>query len=289
MARIIGGSMIGELSGKLGGNVFARNKSGAYIRQYVIPVDPRTIAQVNARSKFGAASSNFHALTPEQKANWQNFASNVFNPKTGKLGVSSGFNAFVSLNNVVLNAKIRSATFKIDSVAAPATAQNFGTSYDPPAFALESNLIMSGGGNSAISLSDITMEPWQTAGPYIDIPIKILYNITGLSGPMGDIGYTEDAKGNYYGFKAFMSNPVAQPGVFVQNPYLIDLGTVKPVNFTTPVSSPENFEVSFAASLLAANYQALGTTGQYVEISVFQVSQTGMLLKSGSRMLEITQ
>jgi len=289
MARIVGGSMIGELSGKLGGNVFARNRGGAYIRQYVVPIDPRSIAQQTARAKFGTSASSYHSLNETQKAEWSNFATNVFNPKTGKMGVPSGFNAFVALQNAVLNVKNIAATWKIKTVAAPGTNINFATKSSPPAFGLESTISLSGGEASIFSLANISMTSWSYTLSTVEIPIEILFNVTGEVGTMGDFSATQDAKGNIFGFKIFMSNAVAQQGMFIQNPYLFDLGTVKPISFTASIMAPTSFSFAGTASLETGKYQSIPTSGQAVQISIFQISESGMLLKAGASIITIPE
>lgn len=284
MARIVGGSMIGELSGKLGGSVFARNRGGAYIRQYVIPVDPRTGAQVSARSNFGLASSTYHALNDSTKALWSNFASNVFNPKTGQMGVPSGFNAYVSLNTVVNTIKNIPSTIQLNSVAAPKTDILFQNASTPPDFALEGNFGLSGGSIPAPfilqsgSFGNITRGLSTTT-----IPFSFVLKLNGGVGPSGDFVGTIDAKGNEFGFKIFMSNPIAQESLFVANPYLIDLGAIRPFTVTTSVAGVDTVSIAGESELNSASYKALPNNGQWVEMTIFQVSKTGMLLKVGSK------
>src|SRR3990172_5110235 len=48
---------ITEASGKLGGQVFTRNKGGAVLRNRVVGTNPQTVAQQAVRAIFGAISS----------------------------------------------------------------------------------------------------------------------------------------------------------------------------------------------------------------------------------------
>lgn len=284
MARIIGGSVIGELSGKMGGAVFARNRGGAYVRQYVVPVDPRTSAQISARSNFGIAASNYHGLNEDQKSLWRNFASNVFNPKTGRAGVPSGFNAYVSLQNVINNFRNLAASFKFDGIAAPTTAMNFKNSNVPPSFALEANFLLNTPGTVVpYTLTSLFSTNWTYGISEVEIPISFDLRLNGGVGPSSELTSTVDAKGNIFGFKLFMSNALPQASSFVENPYLIDLGTIKPVAFTTPGTSVDVITVTATALLQNQNYNSIPEVGQWVEISLFAVSQTGMLLKIGSK------
>jgi hypothetical protein len=98
MARIIGGSPYGFLSGKIGGLVASHNKGGQYLRQYVIPTNPNTGRQAAVRANFGNAGSLYHTLTGSEKQAWATWASNGFRPLHGAdPGVTySGQQAFMS-------------------------------------------------------------------------------------------------------------------------------------------------------------------------------------------------
>jgi hypothetical protein len=54
MAKIKFGMMMTDARGKLGGHVFSKNRSGAYVRTKVTPVNGQTTAQTGVRAIFGA-------------------------------------------------------------------------------------------------------------------------------------------------------------------------------------------------------------------------------------------
>lgn len=74
MARILFGNIVSEARGKLGGVVFSRNTGGAYARQKVSPVQPRTPAQLNQRSRLTAVSKVWETLTQNQREAWKAFS-----------------------------------------------------------------------------------------------------------------------------------------------------------------------------------------------------------------------
>lgn len=78
------GSIVTDGSGKLGGHVYSKNRGGNYVRTNRVPSNPRTAAQVLARSRFGQASSGWRSLTESQRAAWAEFADN--NPYSDSLG-----------------------------------------------------------------------------------------------------------------------------------------------------------------------------------------------------------
>ena len=70
MAKIKFGMMMTDARGKLGGQVFSKNKGGAYVRTKVTPSNPQTAAQTTARSLFAAISGAWSSLTASQIAAW---------------------------------------------------------------------------------------------------------------------------------------------------------------------------------------------------------------------------
>ena len=152
MAKITG--YIGELSGKLGGMIFARNKGGAYVKAFATPTNPNTEAQKKARTMFGLAVSAWHAIADTSKQEWNQFATTVFKPKHGAPGVVySGFNAYVSCRNVLLNLSRLTGEFEIEDVTA--TYQEFNPiNMDVPTAALSGNILITGlgpGGGDAVT------------------------------------------------------------------------------------------------------------------------------------------
>ena len=56
MAKIKTSALVADIKGTVGGNVFASNKGGNYVRRYKKPINTNTIAQQEVRSIFGANS-----------------------------------------------------------------------------------------------------------------------------------------------------------------------------------------------------------------------------------------
>jgi hypothetical protein len=72
------GTISGAISGKLGGQVFARNAAGAYLRRFSVPTNPNTTRQNEQRAALGNAAVQFRdALTDSQREQWQAFANSV--------------------------------------------------------------------------------------------------------------------------------------------------------------------------------------------------------------------
>jgi hypothetical protein len=87
-----------DMSGRLGGNVFAKNKYGYYIKMFKAPSNPRTDYQQNIRAFFASASRQWQALTDAQRTNWDSIAATYSYVKGGVSFSLTGFNFFVKLN-----------------------------------------------------------------------------------------------------------------------------------------------------------------------------------------------
>jgi len=99
MAKVQFGGGISGMSGKLGGNVFARNKGGAYTRNWVRPTNPSTVAQQNQRNLLALKSAAWRNLTDSQRDSWKTWAAD--NPVLDRLGASivlSGAQAYTKIN-----------------------------------------------------------------------------------------------------------------------------------------------------------------------------------------------
>lgn len=93
------GAVIVAGSGKIGGHVASKNRSGAYLRTKVTPVNPQTPAQTNARALLASLSTGWSGLTAAQRVSFNeavtDFAStDIF----GDIKQPSGINLYVKLN-----------------------------------------------------------------------------------------------------------------------------------------------------------------------------------------------
>lgn len=103
MAKIKFGMMMTDARGKLGGQVFSKNKSGSYVRTKVTPTNPRTAKQMQSRSILGTLSAGWNALTLAQVTAWNKAVeswakTDIF----GDLKNPTGKNLYVSLNKNLL-------------------------------------------------------------------------------------------------------------------------------------------------------------------------------------------
>lgn len=96
MALIKYSALIADASGTVGGNVFARNKSGNYVRKWAKPTNAPTVKQSNARAMFSQSNAAFRALTQTQRNAWEDLAQvSYFLNKLGESVVRAAISNFL--------------------------------------------------------------------------------------------------------------------------------------------------------------------------------------------------
>jgi hypothetical protein len=99
MAKIKFGMMMTDASGKLGGQVFSKNRGGSYVRTKVTPTNPQTTAQMLIRGIFASISSAWSSLTEAQRNSWNGFVQDYARTDVfGDLRNPSGKALFQRLN-----------------------------------------------------------------------------------------------------------------------------------------------------------------------------------------------
>lgn len=287
MARIIGGSPLGFLSGKLGGHVYSHNKGGQYIRQYVIPVNPNSNAQLTARAVFGCASSSYHSLTPSQKTNWNSFAADVFSPKKGtNNGQFSGFNAYTSLKSVCeagnSNCRAGDMTANNGALGTPAVFNPFDFSADPPVYSAEGSI---GEQVTGKALSLALSNAWV----YEDGKFKVKVDIDGAPSGGSDITDFEDSHDHEFGFLVNISNPNPQRGMHFSNPTFQSLGYIQhPTWDAADLLGVEYFSFESTNNIYLPNYQSFPSVGNRVLVSLYVANENGCIICIGSVEKSIT-
>ena len=87
------------VSGSVAGLTYSRNRSGAYLRNRTVPVNPNSDNQIAARNAMTNSSQLWRSQLGAVQEAWKLYADNT--PTTNRLGDVfhlSGFNQFVQLN-----------------------------------------------------------------------------------------------------------------------------------------------------------------------------------------------
>lgn len=277
MARIIASQY--ELSGKLGGSVFARNKGGAYARVYTIPINPRSEGQLNVRNGWASAVTSYHALSDVDKAQWNLFAATDFKPKYPKIGVQySGFNAYVSCKNELIQctrvqqeAIIGGCTYTYDPFTPTLTkppeqpmsaAITFGTPGPSP-----------GTVTSSIRLVNASVN---TTTNVINLTFKFDFNLYSTFIPK----FYDAISQTKCGIVVMQSYPSVQKNLFTINPkYSFATVIPHPVISDTTLTGDE---ITFTAPFFAGNKKFKPISGDIIELNAFLTSFKGLTQPIGS-------
>lgn len=103
--------MMTDARGKLGGQVFSKNRAGAYVRTKVTPVNPRTSHQQDSRFLLGSLSQQWSGLTRAQIEAWNSAVSDWARTDIfGDLRNPTGKNLFTALNKNLIQAGFPAVT-----------------------------------------------------------------------------------------------------------------------------------------------------------------------------------
>lgn len=100
MALIKYGGGVSSMSGKQGGSVHARNRAGAYIRNWAKPTNAPTDVQTARRATFANQSAGWSGLDPDDRAAWGAWANSLtMLNRQGDEYIPTGRQMYMSLNN----------------------------------------------------------------------------------------------------------------------------------------------------------------------------------------------
>lgn len=84
MSKIKFGALLVDMRGKTGGTVYSRNKAGAYSKNKVTPLNPKTQAQQAQRNTLAVYSQAWRNLSPDERRSWSDGSANY--PQTDVFG-----------------------------------------------------------------------------------------------------------------------------------------------------------------------------------------------------------
>lgn len=111
MAKIKFGMMMTDARGKLGGQVFSKNRGGAYVRTKVTPTNPQTTFQTAIRTTFAGFSQAWSGLSEAVRSAWDGAVSSWSTTDVfGDLKNPTGKSLYLRLNQRAVNAGFSSFT-----------------------------------------------------------------------------------------------------------------------------------------------------------------------------------
>lgn len=163
MAKVI--SIVGSLSGKLAGTVYSHNRWGAYIRQLVMPTQPRTSYQQDQRARIASVAERWHDLTPSDRLQWANYAAQIV--RMDRLGQPLSYNGFTAFMLVNTERLFVGAAVKDDAPMFWGGLQPEGITFSVAANEMSLDVVMAGGGSIATTGDSYLIAwsaPWQSEG-----------------------------------------------------------------------------------------------------------------------------
>lgn len=217
MAKIKFGMMMTDARGKLGGQVFSKNKGGAYVRTKVTPTNPQTTFQSSARALFGQISQAWSNLTDTQRAAWREAvdlwkSTDIF----GDLLAPTGKELFQRLNN-----QARTVGFS-EILSPPAKVVLPGeVTTDAAIDVTAGTLSLTGASTAATSKIYIFGTGSLTQGTkFVKNKLRALYSVDGST-------YT--AADAYAAYIAKFGVPTAGDNVYIGVKYVADNGQATPL------------------------------------------------------------
>lgn len=138
MALVKFGGGVAAMSGKIEGTVFARNRAGAYARNWAKPVSAPTESQSERRVLFGGTASDWSGLANAERDSWNALAKTT--ERTNRIGEQYQPNGRQIFMEVQQNMKLSSLTpftFAPASADKPALPVDFTVSLAEDAALLE--------------------------------------------------------------------------------------------------------------------------------------------------------
>lgn len=103
MASIKFSALVADVRGKVGGNIFARNRGGAYVKATATPTNPGSSKQSAARGIFATLMTEWRALSNANKSAW-NSASYTGVNRVGDTIKYTGSVLYAKCNALLINA-----------------------------------------------------------------------------------------------------------------------------------------------------------------------------------------
>jgi hypothetical protein len=235
--------ILGNISGKLSGSVFAFNKAGFYIRSFRNPVQPNTINQLTARSIFSSAVTLWHSLSNIEKGNWNSFATGAFKAKHPVSGmIYSGYNAFVSLYNQASNLANRISP-DAPTVTHPALVTVTPTAFLPSVTAPSSTL---SGNITDVDDFPLGIQLWDFVYNKTDLIFTSRFRLVGNVGPtISGPGpqFFDPISHQAVGIAIYISKPVQQTNQFVPNPEFNLLTIIPPLGQLDDWTSSNDLDI----------------------------------------------
>ena len=209
MAKIKLGAIVTQISGKLGGHVFARNRGGAYMRTNATPNNPQTAFQSAVRAIMAAISSAWSSLTNAQRNSWNDAVENFSRTdQFGDIRNLSGKALFQSLNQNLQNVGLAILNSAPEATSVPNSEFTLAAGSEATGV-----LDLTFGGDTSGSKCLIFATPALTQGTsFVKNRLRVIEFIDGAAPAVQDVGPAYTAR-----FTAVLEDQNIHVGVIIIN------------------------------------------------------------------------
>lgn len=274
------------MSGSMGGITASKNKAHQYFRVRHRPVQPNSVAQINAKNRFGSGAGIFRALSAINKALWNNFAQIIYSPRnTTNNGQFSGQQACQALSTSFNNAVAENRTFDVQTNGAPISGSEtfvpfIGPLDIPPVLASNANLLLRPSGSVSQQLTSAFLKTDGSFGFECQVG----------DGSGADIDSFKNASGANIGWCVFASSGNPSANMHFQSKFRYMLGYLNHVEATVigDLDATQNYDLASTQSFPIANYKTFMGLGETTLVSVFAVDANNQMSLIGSKEIVIT-
>lgn len=268
---------IGSLSGKTGGLIYAFNRGGYYVRNYVKQHWYGSNAQITAKNYFIASNTFWSGLSDIQKIQWNEFARLFYLPLYKNNGTKyNGHDAAIAAQMTcsMTNLMLRPCIMKCGFHNILCTKATYILGNDAPNYRL--NNIVADYDNNPLTFPSFTCTFSNTG------VLSVIFNMSeSLTRPFR---FTDYINGEKIGFGFYCSNGLTVNQTFYKRPlYFLcaTTGIITPSNYNV-IPSYNTFLINFTFGMTTANYKVFPVTGNKIRITAFIYDTTGQKALIGS-------
>jgi hypothetical protein len=268
-----------NFSGSLAGITASHNKGGAYLRNRALPVQPNTIAQLEAKASFGVNPAVYATFSSTEKAQWGQFAQTLYvSRRKANVGQFSGYNAYVALATAFSNQVRLNRAYDLTVNGAVLAGGDTRTNYGPP------------GGLPPLVGSAPT---WQNSAGFNQI-LSVIGGVFKLDGAVSMTFQVGDGLGSnmtnflnpndeQFGIAIYASNANSGDNMNHKKPeqYLMGYFDIPIATVPADLNAVEDFTIASNDAFPTGKYQTFPLFGQFLVLTAYMVTGKMQMDKIG--------
>jgi hypothetical protein len=271
-------SMLGDFRGSVNGVCGSRNAAKAYIRARVKPTNPKSDAQKAARAAFRSAGKYFKTLSDTQRAQWQGFALDGYNPL--KKSNSGQYTAAQVLTGIMASVNSSNVLFQTPVVTA------FGT--PGTLLTLSSNLMSIDVNAPIFSIAPVVQDTvagpasFNCLGAWLETSgtLTLDFAFEGLASSGLGQGLLLDSNNLRFGFGCYISNSVNYANQRPKSIMQSNLGFTGIIDLTAPgLLAEHGIRVTMDVSSQLLRYKSHPLANQWFKITPILIGENGTQTK----------